>query len=195
MLSLAPTQKRQADCDARAVEQCLFAIGKKDRNALGELYDRTGASVFGFALSVLKNAEDAEDVMHDLYLLVWSAAADYRPEGKPMAWIMTITKNLCLQKFREYKKRADLPGEDWEAYIGGNENMSPEDKVILEECLRSLSDGERQVVMLHAVAGFKHRETAKFLGMPLSTTLSKYNRALKKLQKIMEESNEDDRYR
>ena len=45
-----------------------------------------------------------------------------------------------------------------------------------------LSDEERQIVILHAVAGFKHRETAKFLALPLSTILSKYNRAIKKLK-------------
>ena len=77
-----------------------------------------------------------------------------------------------------------LPQEDWENYISGNPNMTAEDRVILSECLRSLSDEERQIVMLHAVSGFKHREIAGLLEMPLSTVLSKYNRAMKKLRKI-----------
>lgn len=201
MFGLAPTEEwktegkadSSGDCAARAVEQCLFAVKKQDTKALEELYDRTSASVFGFAFSVLKNVQDAEDVMHDLYVTVWFGAGKYTADGKPMAWIMTITRNLCLQKFREDRRRSDIPEEDWEAYIGDNQNMSPEDKVILAECMKSLSDEERQIVTLHAVAGFKHRETAKLLGIPLSTTLSKYNRALKKLQKLMEESNEDNR--
>lgn len=127
--------------------------------------------------------------MHDLYLLVWSGAGTYRAAGKPMAWVLTITRNLCLQKLREYRKRSDIPQEDWETYIGGNSKMSPEDKLILSECLKHLSDEERQVVVLYAVSGFKHREIAKLLEMPLSTVLSKYNRAMKKLRKFMEENN------
>lgn len=189
MVSLTSMEKIKADCDPEAVEQCLFRIREQDPEALEEFYYRTSTSVYGFALSVLKNAQDAEDVMHDLYLQVWSGAGSYRAAGKPMAWVMTITRNLCLQKLREYRKRSDIPQEDWETYIGGNDKMSPEDKLILSECLKHLSDAERQVVVLYAVSGFKHREIAKLLEMPLSTVLSKYNRAMKKLRKFMEENN------
>lgn len=189
MASLTSMEKIKADCDSEAVEQCLFRIREQDPEALEEFYYRTSTSVYGFALSILKNAQDAEDVMHDLYLLVWSGAGTYRAAGKPMAWVLTITRNLCLQKLREYRKRSDIPQEDWETYIGGNSKMSPEDKLILAECLKHLSDEERQVVVLYAVSGFKHREIAKFLEMPLSTVLSKYNRAMKKLRKFMEENN------
>lgn len=191
MFSLTSADKRRADCNADQVEQCLLAMKNQDLKALEELYRRTSASVFGFALSVLKNVQDAEDVMHDLYVLVWSAAGKYDPDGRPMAWIMTITRNLCLQKLREYQKRSDIPQEDWENYVSGNPNMSSEDKLVLAECLKILSDEERQIIVLHAVAGFKHREIAKLLEKPLSTILSRHNRALKKMQKFMEESNED----
>lgn len=189
MASLTSMEKIKADCDPEAVEQCLFRIREQDPEALEEFYYRTSTSVYGFALSILKNAQDAEDVMHDLYLLVWSGAGTYRAAGKPMAWVLTITRNLCLQKLREYRKRSDISQEDWETYIGGNSKMSPEDKLILSECLKHLSDEERQVVVLYAVSGFKHREIAKLLEMPLSTVLSKYNRAMKKLRKFMEENN------
>lgn len=193
MFSFAQADKREGDTDVYAVEQCLSGIKRQDLKALEELYARTGASVFGFALAILKNVQDAEDVMHDLYVSVWFGAGKYHEAGKPMAWIMTITRNLCLQKLREYQKRSDIPREDWETYIAGNPGMSAEDKLILSECMRTLSDEERQIVALHAVAGFKHREIGKLLQMPLATVLSKYNRALRKMQKYMEESNEDNR--
>ena len=51
--------------------------------------------------------------------------------------------------------------------------------------MRNLSEEERQIVMLHAVAGFKHREIAATLDLPLATVLSKYNRALKKLKILL----------
>ena len=53
--------------------------------------------------------------------------------------------------------------------------------------MERLSDEERQIVMLHAVAGFRHRETAALLTLPLPTVLSKYQRALKKLRTILKE--------
>ncbi len=49
--------------------------------------------------------------------------------------------------------------------------------------MKELSPEENSIVVLHAVAGLKHRETAKLMGMPLSTVLSKYRRALEKLRK------------
>lgn len=183
MSGLASREERKADCSAHVVDQCLSGIQKQEMQALEELYDRTSASVYGFALSILKNAQDAQDVTHDLYVLLWTAAWKYKSDGKPMAWILAIARNLCLQKLREHQRRSGIPQEDWEAYVGGNDRMSAEDKFILSESLRSLSDEERQIVVLHAVAGFKHREIGKFLKMPLSTVLSKYNRALKKLRK------------
>ena len=53
--------------------------------------------------------------------------------------------------------------------------------------LAKLSQEERQIVVLHVVAGLKHREVAALLELPLSTVLNKYNRSLKKLEKLVRE--------
>jgi RNA polymerase sigma-70 factor (ECF subfamily) len=63
----------------------------------------------------------------------------------------------------------------------------PEDKLVLETTLEILAEDERQIVLLHAVSGMKHKEIAKNLGIPLSTALSKYHRALKKLKENLKE--------
>ena len=57
---------------------------------------------------------------------------------------------------------------------------------MVRACMEQLRDDERKVLLLHAVAGFRHREIAEFLDLPLSTVLSKYTRASKKLRTIME---------
>ena len=79
-----------------------------------------------------------------------------------------------------------MPEEDWLIYIENREEASPEDKIILKECLGSLTDEERNIVVLYAVSGFRHREIAALLNLPLATVLSKYHRAMKKLRKILE---------
>ena len=61
-----------------------------------------------------------------------------------------------------------------------------EDRNVLLACMEQLSDQERQIVILHAVSGFKHREIAALLELPLSTVLSKYNRALKRLRQHLQ---------
>ena len=58
---------------------------------------------------------------------------------------------------------------------------------MLEAALKALGEEERQVVLHHAASGLKHREIARDLGLPLSTVLSRYSRALKKLQRYLTE--------
>ena len=163
------------------LDRCIEETATDNMEGFKKLYTETKSSVYGFALSVLKNPDDAEDVLQDCFVKVFSAAADYKSQGKPLAWILTITRNLCLQLLRDKKKQADIPEEDWEKYVGETDNASTEDNIVLTELLQTLAEDERQIVVLHVVSGLKHREIADFLKMPLSTVLSKYNRSLKKL--------------
>ena len=78
---------------------------------------------------------------------------------------------------------ADIPeDQSLEDYLKAENDMSVEDSMIIKECLTVLNDDERQIVVLHAVSGYKHKDIADFMEMPLPTVLSKYNRALKKLK-------------
>lgn len=166
------------------MDACISKMAEEDASALEELYRIASGGIYGYALSILKNRHDAEDVLHDCFLAAWSSAASYKSKGKPMAWLITITRNLCLQKLRNYKRKAELPDEDWDSLLA-EDGMTAEDRIIIAECMNILSDDERQIVTLHAVAGFKHREIAETMGVPLATVLSKYNRALKKLKKAL----------
>ncbi len=186
MICLTSTTEIMRTAGADSLERNLADIANGDMSALTELYHSTKAAVFGYALSILKNTHDAEDVLHDCYVKIHSAAGSYIPHGKPMAWIMTITRNYCLQKFRERRYTADIPEEDWQPYIASVEAISTEDRLVITECMTRLTEEERQIVLLHAVSGFKHREIAETMKMPLATVLSKYNRALKKLRTILE---------
>ena len=67
-----------------------------------------------------------------------------------------------------------------------NESDSMLDRMVLEAAMSVLDAEERQIVVLHAMTGFKHREIAEILDLPTGTVLSKYNRALKKMRKEME---------
>lgn len=185
MLYLAPGKENHPDADSAYLDSCLRDLGEHRAQALTGLYEATSSAVYGFALTILRDVQDAEDVLHDCYLSVCSAAAEYRSSSKPMAWILTIVRNLCLKKLREREKRSDLPQEDWERWLEGHEGVSPEDRLVLAECMTRLTEEERQIVVLHAVAGFRHREIAQVLELPLPTVLSKYHRALKKLRDLL----------
>ena len=76
--------------------------------------------------------------------------------------------------------------EDWERALADRSGLTAEDKSVLAACMERLSDEERQIVTLHALSGFRHREIAALLELPLPTVLSKYSRALKKLKEYLQ---------
>ena len=168
------------------LEQLLLGVAAGDREALSGFYARTRTAVYGLALSYLRSGHDAEDVTQDTYLKVWDSAGTYRPQGKPMAWLLTITRNLSLMRIRSRDKVVDMPQEDWNMLVVESSAVTAEDRQVLTAALYGLTDQERRVVLLHAVSGLKHREIAQILEMPLATVLSKYHRALKKLRDLLE---------
>ena len=120
-------------------------------------------------------------------MTVWTKAAVYVPQGKPLAWMFTIARNLCYMRFRERKNQADVGLEEWESREEGACQVPLEqaaERRVLLDALGRIGSQERQIILLHAAAGMKHKEVAKVLEMPLSTELSKYNRSMKKLQGI-----------
>lgn len=186
MLTLTTSSTKYGADDAYELEALLARIAKEDKAALGELYERTRSAVYGFAMSLSHCPSDAEDVLQDTYIAVYSAASGYIPRGKPMAWIMTIAKNLARMRLRAAKKHLDLAEEDWGRYLASVPDVSADERMLLQVAMKVLSDEQQQIVMLHAVAGMKHREIAKLLDIPTATVLSKYSRAIKKLRFAME---------
>lgn len=170
------------------VDEALFPrIGQGDQAAFEALYRQTERAVYTFALSLLKNPHDALDVTQETYLKVRASAHLYQPQGKPLAWLFTIARNLSNSLLRQSGRSvsaeeyfsADGPGC---AYL-----EDPSDRLALTAALDGLEELDRQVVLLHVVSGLKHREIAQDLGLPLGTVLTRYHRALKKLRHILSE--------
>lgn len=182
IFTLTNTDERKNDS---SVSACILALAGGDRSRLAELYELTSVQIYSFALSMLKNSHDAEDVTHDTYMSIIASAESYENRGKPLAWILTITRNLCLMKLRQRNKNADYCEENWEDTLAVANGLSPEDTAILRVCMESLTEEELRIVVLHAVSGFKHREIASLLSLPLPTVLSKYSRSIKKLKKML----------
>ena len=173
---------------ADVIEDCISRIGNGDKEALAELYRETHAAVYGFALSLLKNKQDAEDVLQDVYIQVWKNAGGYQAKGKPLAWLFTITRNLSLMALRQRGRTVSVAPEDWQTMFADEPEVNHEDRLMLGALMEILSDEERQIVVLYAMTGLKHREIAALLDLGLPTVLSKYSRAVKKLRNALKEA-------
>lgn len=168
----------------RELDAQIAAIGNGDMSALAALYRGVCSGVYSYALSVLKNCHDAEDVLQDTFLDIYRAAAGYKSIGKPMAWVITIARSRCLMKLREKSRYISASAEEFQGLC--DSSISPEELATIKICIENLSEDEREIVILHAVSGLKHREIAQILDMPMSTVLSKYHRTVKKLKILLE---------
>lgn len=169
-------------------ESIFTRIAENDMDAFEEFFRLTERSVYAYALSILKNNEDALDVVQDTYLKIRGAAHLYKPMGKPMAWVFTIARNLAMSKLRTRIQTEDILGEEIENSLSFSYVADREDQLVLRAALKILSEEERKIILLHAISGFTHIEIARDIGLPLSTVLSKYHRGLKKLRKYLIES-------
>ena len=180
------TTEDQSESQNKRLDSLLCGIAEGNQDALAQLYGCTRAAVYGLALSYMKNPGDAEDVTQDTFVQIWNCAQNFRPQGHPMAWLMTVTRNMALQKLRGQSRQELLEPEEWQQMPAPEQNEMNEDQLLLRQMLAQLSPEESRIVTLHAVAGLKHREIARIEEMPLSTELSRYHRALKKLKTMME---------
>ncbi len=175
-------QENQVKLNADTLETLLSKMAKGNKAAFKEFYKLTNTSIYAFSLSILKSIPDAEDITQTIYLKLFSNVGKYKSKGKPMAWILTMVKNLCYDKIR--KDSHTEPLHDFkEDKINITTYSNIDNKLLAEACLNILPDEERNILILHIVSGLKHREISEFLQTPIGSITSKYNRALEKIKK------------
>lgn len=186
MLAALSVQTTEEENESRReLDGLLLRVGQGDRDAFARLYALTRGAVYALALSLLRDGQEAQDVSQDTFVKVWESAPGYQSQGSPMAWLLTIARNLARSRLRQGGRQVELDEEEWNALPASLPAVTSEDRVVLQEALAGLGAEERQIVLLHAVTGLKHREIALLLELPLSTVLSKYHRGLKKLKIMM----------
>lgn len=171
------------------MEQQILQIAQGNKDAFASFYEETRTALFAFLLSYL-DRQDAEDALQEAYLAAYRSVGSYRPQGTPMAWLMGIAKNTARRRMREGQRETVLPEESWNRMEAVASGLPSEEQIVLRSLLQRLGADEYRLVVLHSVSGMRFREIAEALGLPLSTVLSRYHRAMKKLKKAWEEESE-----
>lgn len=157
--------------------------------ALSIIYNEFSGAVYGLALSILRDKERAQDNMQDTFISVMTNAREYRDDLNGKAWLFRIARNLAISKYRKIRNEALVDTTDSLFDIPSEEQYLDErvvNSVVLRNALNHLCSIESQIVILHTVAGLKHKEIAKILDLSIGTVCSKYFYSLKKLKKYIE---------
>jgi RNA polymerase sigma-70 factor (ECF subfamily) len=154
-----------------------------DRDSFRTLYNLSKDSVFRFALSIVKNYHTAEDILSETMLRIASNANKYQFGSNPKAWILGITRNLCLDVLKKSSLK-DISIDDITENLAFNDDSffasESENEAIND--LKILTLQQQEIISLYVFAELKQTEIASILKIPYTRVRSQYKYALKKLR-------------
>lgn len=187
------TLRNNAARDRQSLVDALARVGAGDARALGEVYDRTAAKLFGICLRILGDHAEAEDALQEVYVAVWHGAARFAPErASPITWLATLARNRAIDRLRASgRPRAAALGE--EALTVADDSPDAFDRLeTSEECsrlLRCLGELDPRAGMAIRAAFFDGQTypmQAAASGTPLGTVKSWVRRGLARLKVCLE---------
>lgn len=168
-------------------EQMLAGSLRNDAAAQEALYNRFGPKMLGVCYRFARNREDAEDMLQEAFIKVFTQLHQYRSEGSLEGWIRRIIVHTCINIIKKNKKFTETVD-----IVHANSLIIQEDFIpsIMQakqvvECIRLLPIGYRTVLNLYAIEGYSHREISQMLEIEESTSRSQYTRAKALLEEIL----------
>jgi RNA polymerase sigma-70 factor (ECF subfamily) len=168
-------------------ELMLTGCVKNNAAAQEALYNRFSPRMLGVCYRFAKNREDAEDMLQEGFIKVFTQIHQYRNEGALEGWIRRIVVHTCINILKKNKKFTDSVDIIHATSVHIKEDMIPsimQAKQVVE-CIRTLPLGYKTVLNLYAIEGYSHKEIAGMLDIEESTSRSQYTRAKAMLEEIL----------
>ena len=167
--------------EALLVKKCL----SDDKSAQKLLYQKYVRAVYSNIIRIVGNKNDAEDLLQETFIKVFSKLNTFKGESTLGAWIKRIAINVGLNHMRSKKNVFWNSIEDEEYRLKEikeeSDDRLPNVKKV-HETIKGLPDGCRVVFSLFSLEGYQHKEIAQILNISESTSKSQYQRARKLLQ-------------
>ncbi|HEY5677729.1 MAG TPA: sigma-70 family RNA polymerase sigma factor, partial [Myxococcales bacterium] len=163
----------------------LLARQNPDR-AFERLYQKHAGDVYRYALVVLRNEADAEDVTQTTFMNAYRALERGEKPRTPQNWLIAIAHNVCRQRFRQTQRRpneVELNEELAEAYVE-DDPVSAED---IRRALGHLAFNQRAALVMRELEGRSYQEIAEILGLSVSAVETLIFRARRALREQLEE--------
>ncbi|WP_299689783.1 sigma-70 family RNA polymerase sigma factor [uncultured Tateyamaria sp.] len=171
----------------------IVRVALADRRAFDRLYALTSGRLFAVALRMMKNRSEAEDVLQDAYVRIWQRASSFRPgEGRSMSWLITITRNLAIDRMRvrtapvaPIEMAQDVPddGPTPESALAQSESRAK-----IDACLEELEAQRAEAVRAAYIEGWSYQELADRFDTPLNTIRTWLRRSLMRLRTCLEQA-------
>lgn len=170
----------------------LQKIAQADETAYRQFYEFTSPRIYGITLRMLKRRDWAEDVTQEAYVRVWYHAGEYHNgRGAPLTWLISIARNLAIDKLRSQAVRDADDTQEPDALMSAlpgpfNASMDTQTQLLLQGCMGELSEAQRTSIFLSFFEGLSHQQITTRLGEPLGTIKSRVRRGLQSLRRCLE---------
>ncbi len=165
------------------IKGCL----QKDPLAQRELYNQFSSKMLSVCYRFAQNREDAEDMLQEGLVKVFSQIHTFQNKGAFEGWIRRIIVHTCINFLKRNKKFSDHVDIENAFYLQVKEesiaSIMQAKQVI--DCIRLLPIGYRTVLNLYAIEGYSHKEVGELLDIGESTSRSQYTRAKVMLENIL----------
>jgi RNA polymerase sigma-70 factor (ECF subfamily) len=163
---------------------------KGDRKAQFEIYRLYYKSMYNTSLRIVKDFQEAEDIMQESFLSALTKIQTYSGKVSFGAWLKKIVINNSLDAIRKKKILTQELHEDLPENVITEKEDQDVTNIRIEDIkdeIFKLPDGYRIVLSLHLLEGYDHEEIAEILGVSSSTSRSQFTRAKQKLLMILNE--------
>lgn len=168
-------------------EQMLKGCLENIASTQEALYSRFSPRMLGVCYRFARNREDAEDMLQEGFIKIFSQIHQFRGQGALEGWIRRIIVHTCINILKKNKKFTDSVDLFHANTLHNNESNIPsimQAKQVVD-CIRLLPLGYRTVLNLYAIEGYSHREIASILDIEESTSRSQYTRAKAMLEDVL----------
>jgi RNA polymerase sigma-70 factor (ECF subfamily) len=174
-------------------EEMAEAVQNGNTQAAHVLMSRHRDGVYGMALRMLRNSEDAAEVTQEALYKALSRIDSYDPSRPFAPWLYRIARNLCVDRHRRRRPTSELHEETTAApdlFEGGARFGRRADDVVqqrelnhaLGEAMGTLGEKYREIIVLYHYDHMTYREIAEHLDLPDGTVMNRLFRARRKLQ-------------
>ena len=152
--------------------------------ALAALYREHGTALYRLAYRLTGTPQDAEDVVHDVFVGLPEALKRYEERGSFTSWRKRVTARVALMRLRARKRRREVA---LEATLPAVDPPSEPASMALRVAVDALPDLLRSVLVLKEIEGYSHAEVGELLGISTGASRVRLNRAMRLLRKILED--------
>lgn len=172
-------------------EELLEQIYKKDSKAFTALYDMYSKSLYGVIYNLLKNKEESEDVLQEVFVKIWKNIDSYNEsKGRFFTWVLNIARNAAIDKLRSKdhnKNLKNLSVDNFVHILDHNATVTNRiDAIGIREFVKKLKPVCVRIIELLFFKGYTQQEASEELAIPLGTVKTQNRNCISDLRTILE---------